>query len=390
MENLEPRMAATAEPARELRDGSDKPIATPAKPSRFRIVLIVIGLVVLVAALVWLFNWWTVGRFVESTNDAYLRADTVIVAPKVSGYVAEVYVADNQTVKAGDPLVRLDNRQYQASADQSQATIDTRQADIARAEAEMQQQKANIDQARAQREIARVNVKHASAEVDRYAPLAESGAETTERLSDLRNTLAQANATLTANDAAVTSAERQIAVMQAQVAQARAQLEAAQAAQRQSNLDMHDTVVYSALDGRIGDRAVRVGQYVQPGTRMMSVVPVQNIYLTANFKETQVGQMRAGQPATIYVDALGGTALHGVVQSFSPGTGSEFALLPPDNATGNFTKIVQRVPVRIRIDTDERTRAILLPGLSVNVDVDTKAGADDVDRIKHANEKTNG
>jgi membrane fusion protein, multidrug efflux system len=148
---------------------------------------------------------------------------------------------------------------------------------------------------------------------------------------------------------------------------------------------MQDTIVRSALAGRVGDRTVRVGQYVQPGTRMLTVVPVQNTYLEANFKETQVGRMRVGQPVTLHVDALPGRDLHGVVDSFAPGTGSQFALLPPENATGNFTKIVQRVPVRIRIETGPETRSVLLPGLSVTADVDTRSARERDQRIDAEN-----
>jgi membrane fusion protein (multidrug efflux system) len=150
---------------------------------------------------------------------------------------------------------------------------------------------------------------------------------------------------------------------------------------------MQDTVIRSTLAGRVGDRAVRVGQYVQPGTRLMTIVPVQDLYIDANFKETQVGLMRAGQPATIRVDALPGTDLHGTVASFSPGTGSQFALLPPQNATGNFTKIVQRVTVRIRLDAGRETRSVLVPGFSVTVRVDTRSGRDAERRIERENER---
>jgi membrane fusion protein (multidrug efflux system) len=340
----------------------------------------VIGIVALAVALAWLARWWTVGRFIETTDDAYLKADSVTVAPKVSGYVTDVYVSDNAIVKAGDPLVKLDARQYQVSLDQAQATIDAREADIQRAEADILQQRANIEQAKAQQQVARVSAEHARDEVRRYAPLAATGAETSERLAELTSTRDQALATLTANSAALDAARTQIAATTAQIAQARAQLEAAKASAQQARLDLQDTVVHSALAGKVGDRSVRVGQYVQPGTRMLTVVPVQDTYLEANFKETQVGEMRVGQPATLHVDALPGHALHGVVDSFSPGTGSQFALLPPENATGNFTKIVQRVPVRIRVDASPATLATLLPGLSVTVDVDTRAEHEDADK----------
>jgi membrane fusion protein (multidrug efflux system) len=350
-------------------------------------VLIVFGLVALVAGGIYLARWWTVGRFIESTDDAYLQADSVTVAPKIAGYVTEVYVADNQVVKAGDPLVHLDTRQYQVSLDQALATIDARKADIERAQAEIKQQQANIAQTQAQQQVARVSAQHAGDEVRRYAPLVATGAETSERLAELTSTRDQANATLAANSAAVDSARSQIASATAQLAQARAQLEAAQASAQQSQLDLDHTVVRSVLGGKVGDRTVRVGQYVQPGTRMLTVVPVQSTYLLANFKETQVGRMRVGQPVEMHVDALPGHTLHGVVDSFSPGTGSQFALLPPENATGNFTKIVQRVPVRIRIDTGAETRSVLLPGLSVTVDVDTRSARERDARIDAENRR---
>ncbi|HWG29621.1 MAG TPA: HlyD family secretion protein, partial [Steroidobacteraceae bacterium] len=271
-------------------------------PGRQRVVLISAG-VLLVVGIVWGIRWWTVGRFIESTDDAYLQADSVTVAPKVSGYVAEVYVGDNQAVSAGQPLVRLDARQYQAVLEQATATIAARRADIERGQAELKQQQANIVQARAQVTGARAVQSYAAAQVKRYEPLVATGAESEEHLAELRNSESQAAATLAANLAAVEAAERQPATTQAQIEQARAQLEAAEASVRQAQLDTQDTVVRSTLAGRVGDRTVRVGQFVQPGTRLMTIVPVQDVYLTANFKETQIGLMRAGQPATIRVDA---------------------------------------------------------------------------------------
>ena len=355
-----------------------------AGPSR-RIVLLGIGAVLLIAGAIWGVRWWTVGRFIESTDDAYLQADSVTIAPKVSGYVAEVYVVDNQAVKTGDPLVRLDRRQYQAILEQANATIAARKADIARGAAELLQQQANIAQAKAQLEGARSSETHAIQEVKRYEPLVATGAETNEKLADLVNARNQAAATVAADVAALQSAERQPATTQAQIEQSRAQLQAAEASFRQAQLDTGDTIVRSTLDGRVGDRTVRVGQYAQPGTRFMTIVPVQDVYLEANFKETQIGLMRAGQPATIHVDALSGTDLHGSVVSFSPGTGSQFALLPPQNATGNFTKIVQRVPVRIHIDAGQETRSVLVPGLSVTVKVDTRSGQESAKRLEQEN-----
>jgi membrane fusion protein (multidrug efflux system) len=354
------------------------------RPSR-RTLTLVIGSVLLLGGAIWGVRWWTVGRYIESTDDAYLQADSMTVAPKVSGYVTEIYVNENQAVAAGQPLVRLDNRLYQAVLGQATATIAARKADVARGEAELLQQRANIAEVRAQLQGAQSSEAYAVEQVKRYEPLVSTGAETEERLAELRNARSQAAATLAIDTAALQVAERQIASTQAQIEQARAQLEATAANARQAQLDMQDTVIRSTLAGRIGDRTVRVGQYAQPGTRLMTIVPVQDLYIEANFKETQVGLMRAGQPATIHVDALPGTDLHGTVVSFSPGTGSQFALLPPQNATGNFTKIVQRVTVRIRLDAGKETRSVLIPGLSVTVHVDTRSGRDAEKRIEREN-----
>jgi membrane fusion protein, multidrug efflux system len=369
---------------------SDRPATTPAAGAgekdqrlspRARRLLAGVAVGALLIAAVWGVHWWRIGRFIESTDDAYLKADSVTVAPKVSGYVAEVYVTDNQSVAAGAPVVRLDSRQYQAALDQLTATTAARRADIARGEADLLLQQANVAHARAQLEGAKANQMYALAEIRRYEPLVSAGAESGERLAELRNAHDQANATLAADKAALESAERQVGATQAQILEDRAQLAAAAASAESARLDAQDTIVRSSIAGRVGDRTVRVGQYVQPGTRLMTIVPVQDLYLEANFKETQIGRMRPGQPATIHVDALSGEELHGTVASFAPGTGSEFALLPPENATGNFTKIVQRVPVRIRVDAGEEARKVLVPGLSVTVRVDTRSGRDTAARI---------
>ncbi|CAG9185445.1 HlyD family secretion protein [Cupriavidus pampae] len=349
--------------------------SNPARASGRRRFLIVAGLVVLAAAAIYGVRWWTHGRFIESTDDAYLQADSMAVAPKVTGYVAEVYVRDNQQVALGQPLVRLDNRQYQAAFDEAQANVNSRQADVARAEADLAQQKARIAQAGAQVDGARADARYAASQVERYAPLVKSGAETEERSAELRNAQTRATTTLNANEASLRVEQTQIATLQARLQQARAQLEVGEASARQARLDLDDTVVRATQAGRVGDRGVRVGQLVQPGTRLLTVVPVQELYLTANFKETQVGRMRAGQTVAIHIDALPGEPLHGTVDSLSPGTGSQFALLPAQNATGNFTKIVQRVPVRIHIDVPADARPVLVPGLSVVVDVDTRGAS---------------
>ncbi|MDR3506632.1 MAG: HlyD family secretion protein [Caulobacteraceae bacterium] len=370
---------ATPDTAPQDDDGAAAQGLSPAESRRVKTGLAI----VVIAAVVGLgglgVHWWTVGRFVQSTNDAFLQADQVAVAPKVAGYVEQVLVADNQEVAAGQPLVRIDVRDPQARLDQAKAQVDQGLAGIAQAQAQIHQQEASIAQAQAQLKGARASAAFAAQEVDRYGPLAQSGAETKEHLDQLRQNRDQANAQAAADEAQVAAAQRQIETLKAQIQLAQAQTEQARAAQRQAGNSVEDAVVRASIAGRIGDRTVRPGQYVQPGLRMMSVVPVQAIYLVANFKETQIGRMRPGQPVEIKVDALGGEPLKGVIDSFSPGTGAQFALIPANNATGNFTKIVQRVPVRIRVDAPARVRPVLLPGLSVDVKVDTR----DLDAAQH-------
>jgi membrane fusion protein (multidrug efflux system) len=359
--------AATASPA-----GVAPQSAIPDRASRRKQFLLGAGVLLIVLALAFGTRWWIYGRFIESTDDAYIQADSVTVAPKVTGYVAEVFVRDNEQITAGQPLVRLDNRQYQAAFDEAQATVASRQADVTRAEADLAQQQAKIAQAAAEVDGARANSRYAASQVERYAPLVKSGAETEERTAELRNAQTRASTTLAANEAALRVEQSQTVTLKARLEQAHAQLDVAEASARQAKLNLDDTVVRATTAGRVADKGVRVGQFAQPGMRLLTVVPVQDLYLTANFKETQVGRMRPGQPVTLHVDALPGEALHGVVDSLSPGTGSQFALLPAQNATGNFTKIVQRVPVRIHVDVPAEARAVLVPGLSVIVDVDTR------------------
>jgi membrane fusion protein (multidrug efflux system) len=349
---------------------------------RVKTGLLIALIVIVIALVIWFIHYQTRGKYYEGTNDAYIKADAVTVSPKVSGYVEQVFVADNQDVKAGQPLVRVDARDYKAQTAQYQAQIDVAEANADNVRAGLREQEAAIQQARAQLAVNRADAQFAAGEVARYAPLAESGAETHEKLVTLRNQATQAAGTVATQTAALTEAERRIGSLQAQVRQAQAQGEAARAQLAAADVNLGSTTIKASVDGRIGDKSVRIGQFVAQGTRLMSVVPISALYITANFKETQLGLMRAGQPAAIKVDALPGIALHGHVESVSPGTGAQFSLLPPQNATGNFTKIVQRVPVRIAIDAGPDARRVLVPGLSVNVTVDTFAAKGDLQRIR--------
>jgi membrane fusion protein (multidrug efflux system) len=347
--------------------------AKPKKPPNpmVRIIMLLILLVVLVVAGIFLFGWWTHGRFVQNTNDAYLKADQVTVAPKVTGYVEAVYVADNQAVQAGQPLVKIDAASYDATLAAQDAAVAGRQADIEAAQRQVTEQQAVVDQANAKLKGAQDAAAYAAHEADRFKLLSSQGVETQQRYAQAVNEREQTDATVATDRAAISQAQRQVATLQAQITQGQAQLKAAQAQTKSAQINLGDTLLRASVAGRIGDKSVRVGQLVQPGARLMSVVPVQDVYLVANFKETQIGRMKVGQAATVKIDAFGDRKIDAVIDSFAPGTGAQFALLPPENATGNFTKIVQRVPVRFRLRPPSDLRDRILPGLSATVAVDT-------------------
>lgn len=373
--------------ANNAADAQKEP--SPAKKRRTRLILLIIALVVVVVGVLWFLRYQSYGKYQQSTNDAYIQADAVTVASKVSGYVEQVFVADNQPVKQGDALLRIDPRDYRAQAQQYQAQIDVAQANAEGVRAQIREQEAGIAQAQAQLASAQNDLRFARTESARYAPLVATGAETGEKLSQLRNQQHEAEAQVAAAHAALVSAQRRIGTLQAQVGQALSQGKAAQAQLAAANVNVGSTVIRASANGRIGNKTVEPGQFIQPATRLMSIVPVTQLYIEANFKETQLGLMRPGQPVTIKVDALDGITLHGRVESVSPGTGAQFSLLPPQNATGNFTKIVQRVPVRIAIDATKSARDLLLPGMSVDVTVDTLSAKGERERIEREQEAHN-
>lgn len=352
----------------------DKESDKPSLLSRtwFRILLGAIVVLLIVGGVVYYVNYRNYGQFQQSTNNAYLEADDVTISPKVSGYVMRVLVADNQAVRAGQPLVEIDPRQSEADVAQAEAQVAVSYAQARSAEAQIRQQRAQIAQADADLAAARDQLAHAQREVDRYTPLAQTGASAPERLSQLVGQRDQAADTVRSRRAAVVAQQRRIGQLQASVDQALAQAEASKAQVRSVAVDLGSTVLRAPIDGIVGNKNVRVGRYVQAGTELMTVVPLTALYLQANFKETQITLMRPGQPATLHVDALPGAEIPGVVESVSPATGARLSLLPPENATGNFTKIVQRVPVRIRVQAGREARRVLLSGLSVEVSVDTR------------------
>jgi membrane fusion protein, multidrug efflux system len=364
-----------------LSDVMSVPVAfrEPARPktvrhrhSRRLVLTLGIALSLIAAAAVYGSYYWVTGRFLESTDDAYVQADSTIVAPKVSGYLSEVLVEDNQSVKANQPLAKIDDRDYIASLDQAKADVATAQADIENVTAALQQQQAVIAQARATVVVDQANLTYAEQENTRYGILANQGSTSVEIAQQTTSRRDTARATLTRDTAAVTAAEEQVAMLQAQLAKTKAALQHYEAVQEQAQLNLGYTNIIAPIDGVVGDRSLRVGEYVQAGTQLMAVVPLVAVYVVANFEETQLAGIRKGAPVSIVVDTYSGATVKGHVDSIAPASGEEFALLPPDNATGNFTKIVQRIPVKIAIDSNDPLRGDLRPGMSVTATVDTK------------------
>jgi len=318
-------------------------------------------------------DYWTVGRFHVSTDDAYVQADTTVIAPKVSGYLRDVLVTDNQPVKAGQPLARIDDRDYAVAVEQAKADVTAAQAEVANAAASLNEQQAVIAQARSTVDVDRASVTFTQQDNDRYISLARSGAGSVQNEQQAVSKLQIAQSTLQRDTAAVTAAERRMEMLRAQLAKAEAVLAHDRAVQDQAALNLSYTTIVAPVDGVVGNRSLRTGQYVQAGTQLMAVVPVHGVYVVANFKETQLTDVHAGQPVEIEIDTFPDTVVKGHVDSIAPASGQVFALLPPDNATGNFTKIVQRIPVKITLDAGDPLAGKLRPGMSVTPTVDTKA-----------------
>jgi membrane fusion protein, multidrug efflux system len=317
-------------------------------------------------------DYWTTGQFQIATDDAYVAADSVIVSPRVAGYLSQVLVGDNQTVHAGDVLARIDDRDYRTALDQARADVNAAQADIENLHQSIQQQILSVNQARAQVVSDQAAVTFSDQQVRRYAELARTGAGTVQASQQYQAEIQEHQAKLQQDEAGIAVALKQVDVLRAQLQRAQATLAQREAAEHQAELNLSYTAIEAPTDGTVGVRTLRVGQYVQAGTQLMAVVPLQQVYVTANYKETQLTGVRPGQPATISVDMFPGTVVHGRVDSIAPASGAEFALLPPDNATGNFTKIVQRIPVKIVVDSHDPLAGMLRPGMSVEPTIDTK------------------
>ena len=345
----------------------------PPRPRRGRWIMALVACAALSGGGFYGWHWWTVGRFQESTDDAFLQADKVTLAPRVTGYVAQVLVSDNQTIKAGDVVARIDDRDYRVAYDSAKADVEKAQGQLDSIKASVNQQQATIEQNRAEVANTEAALTFSAQESKRYKDLLATGAGTTQRAQQAESDLEQRTAALRKARATLEASQRQVATLQALGASFQAALEGAKAKLAQARFNLDYTTIASPIDGVVGDRSVRPGQLVQAGTNLLTVVPTgRDIYLIANFKETQLGHMVEGQAVAFTVDAFGDHVFHGTLQSLAPGTGSQFALLPPENATGNFTKVVQRVPVKIMLSAGDPLVNRLRPGLSVEATVDTK------------------
>jgi membrane fusion protein, multidrug efflux system len=317
-------------------------------------------------------GYFTHGRYLESTNDAYVKADSTIVAPKVSGYIAQVLVGDNERVKPGQLLAKIDDRDFKAALNQAHADVAAADAAVRNLDAQIELQQPLIQQQAAAVEATEAALKFAQEEQARYDGLMKTGSGTIQRAQQTDAALREKTAQLQREKSGLSAANMKVEVLDTERAKAVAQLERARAMEQQATLNLSYTEIKAPVGGTVGARSLRVGQFVQAGTQLMAVVPLDAVYVVANFKETQLTHMRDGQPVELRIDGFHGTRLKGHVDSLSPASGLEFALLPPDNATGNFTKIVQRVPVKIVLDNNS-LKGLLRPGMSAEPTVNTKS-----------------
>jgi len=359
--------------ATQITDENSKTDTPASSRGKLRRIALVLALLAGTAAGAYYgHGYWTTGRYLESTDDAFVKADSTIISPKVSGYIAQVLVGDNQPVKAGELLARIDDRDFRAALDQAHADVAAAEAAVRNLDAQITLQEPLIEQGTADVAAAEANLKFAQEEQARYDGLMKTGSGTIQRAQQTDAALREKTAQLQHGKSGLQAAERKVDVLTTERAKAVAQLDRARAVEQQAALNLSYTKIAAPVDGTVGARTLRVGQFVQAGTQLMAVVPLDAVYVVANFKETQLTNVRNGQPVELRIDSFHGTTLKGHVDSLSPASGLEFALLPPDNATGNFTKIVQRVPVKIVFD-DHNLKGLLRPGMSAEPIINTKA-----------------
>ncbi|THD49492.1 MAG: HlyD family secretion protein [Bradyrhizobium sp.] len=390
-------LARAPAPALETENFAPKPAAAPtsvqtapAGPARKRSTRsLLLGAAAILAigyGVYWGYNYLIEGRFLVSTDDAYVGASTAVIAAKIAAHVVEVDVAANQAVRTGDLLARLDDSDYRLAVEAAKAKIATQDATIERIGRQVDAQGPAIAQASAQLASTQAQVKSAQADQTRYAleydrsqKLAEASFGSQQRLEQAAGDRARTEAAVAGAQAAEQGAEAALSgakqaaeVLKAQQTEAirvRAELVVAQ---QTAERNLSFTEIRAPFDGIVGNKAIEVGLFAQPGTRLMALVPLQSAYVDANFKETQLAGIRPGEKVDLAVDSLDGHTVEGTVASISPASGSEFSLLPPDNATGNFTKVVQRIAVRIAIPPDVLAKQILRPGLSVVATIHTR------------------
>jgi len=320
--------------------------------------------------------WWNVLRFLQSTDDAYVQSDVSLISPKVEGYIKEVRAADNQEVAEGAVLFVIDDRDFAAKVAQAEAAVATEEAMVLTYGGRLDLQRALIEEAQATLNSAEADLARAQQDYKRYSALLTTDFASHQRFEQAEADARKAEAGVARSRATLAAAQNQLAVLRSQRHEEEGRRQQARATLQLAQNDLDNTVIRAPISGVAGNRAGQVGQYVKAGTQLLSLVPLSRVYVTANFKETQLTHMRPGQLAEVSVDAYPDLTLEGRIESFAPASGAQFSLLPPDNATGNFTKIVQRVPVRIALPADNRLAGLLRPGLSVTVTIDTKGAAE--------------
>ena len=348
------------------------PAAPPAKP-RPRIARIAIPFALAIAVAVWGTHWWTIGRFVEDTDDAYVGGDVTVIASKVAGYVQTVNVADNQVVHRGDLLVKIDDRDYRAAVAKAEAAVAAARALLVNLDATGQLQHSVIAQANAGVAAADAESTRARLDDSRYQDLASRSAVSLESAQRAQAVAQTAQAGKDRAAAAQQGAQRELDVIASQRQQAQAALAQAEAELDAARLNLSYTELRAPVDGVIGNRRAREGAYATSASQLLVVVPSHGLWIDANFKEDQLERLRVGQAVEVRADVEPGRAFKGHVVSLAPATGAQFSVLPPENATGNFTKIVQRVPVRIALDGKDGDLELLRPGLSVSASINTKS-----------------
>ena len=369
--------------ARGRREGApvrtpDNPLAATAQGPRTagrtrKMAMLGAAIIVALGTAAWFGgHWWTVGRFTVSTDDAYVRAHNTTLAAKVPGYVMSILAEDNAYVRAGDVIARIDDGDYKLAAAAARDKTNSQQATIDRIGRQITAQQAAVEQAKAQLASAAAGATRAESELVRQQALAAKDFASRQALEQAQANRDQAVAAVASAHAAIDVATAQVDVLKAQQHEAERSLAELQTALAKAERDLSFTEIRAPIDGVIGNRAMQPGDFVQTGQRLASLVPLDDVYVDANFKETQLARLRPGQMVAITIDALPGQSIEGHVDSLSPASGAIFSLLPPDNATGNFTKIVQRVPVRVRIPADVAEHHLLRPGMSVVVSVNTK------------------